>query len=177
MEKTRMTVQEYQSLPESSLPTELIDGELIVSPAPLDPHQKASWSIVVYLGSLKLAGTFRHASTDVYIGSDVVQPDIFWIHDDSPDCIQQNKRWYGAPDLIIEILSPSTAHRDRSKKYTIYEQHGVREYWLIDPEALFVEVYTRSSDHFARHGVFGIGETFQSPVLAIEIEVSTLLGV
>jgi Uma2 family endonuclease len=176
VEKTRMTVEEFKQLPESNLPTELIDGELIVSPAPLDPHQRASWSMVGYLASMKLPGIFRHAPTDVHIGDDVVQPDIFWIRENSTNCIQQDNRWYGAPDLIIEILSPSTAHRDRSKKYTIYEQHGVREYWLVDPEALFVEVYIRKDDQFARHGVFGVGETFVCAVLAVTIDVSALLG-
>jgi Uma2 family endonuclease len=177
MIRTRMTIEEFKNLPETDQPTELLDGELVVSPARLDPHQAASWSMTGYFFTLKLPGIFRHAPIDVFIGDQhVTQPDLIWIRENSTDCILREKRWYGAPDLVVEILSPSTAKRDRGIKYEIYEQYGVREYWLVDPEALFVEVYVREDDRFVRHGLFGAGEQFTSPALRIEIEVTALLG-
>jgi Uma2 family endonuclease len=173
----RTTIEEFKNLPETSEQIELIDGEVIVSPSPTEAHQSASMSIIAYFIRSNFGGTLRHAPFEVYIGgSNAPQPDLFWISPDNSDCHLIENYYHGAPDLIIEILSPSTAHRDRGRKYDIYEQYGVREYWLVDPEALFVEVYVRAGEKFARHGVFGRGEKFISPTLNAEIDVMLLLG-
>jgi Uma2 family endonuclease len=74
---------------------------------------------------------------------------------------------YGPPDLIVEILSPSTEARDRKAKYSLYERHGVREYWMVNPDERFIEVYTLADGTYKRAGVFVAGEDaeFASPLL------------
>jgi len=82
---------------------------------------------------------------DVVLGEgeerEVVQPDILYISEGRSGIIAEEEI-RGAPDLIIEIISPATAERDRTYKKTLYARHGVKEYWIVDPEAKMVEVYT-----------------------------------
>jgi Uma2 family endonuclease len=176
--KTRMTAAEFLQLPESSEIIELINGEVIMPPAPSDYHQANVGDIYFYLRQHVQKGTFRLAPTDVYLSEiDVVQPDIFWVSAENTVCVLvDGKFWRGAPDLIIEILSPSTARRDREAKFSLYEQHGVREYWMVEPEAAFVEVYSLQAGKYIRLGFFGLGETFKSPVLGnLDIAVDSFL--
>jgi len=120
----------------------------------------------------------RPAPTGLHLDErNFYEPDVFWIRPDNGLCTLVEKHyWHGAPDLIIEILSPSTAYRDRGIKYEMYEKHGVREYWLVDPEAAFIEVYVLAEGRFARLGLFRAGQTFTSLVISADIQVATLLG-
>jgi Uma2 family endonuclease len=164
-----MNAQEFFQLPETNLPTELIEGELIEMPAHHDQHQKTSIDLVMVLFPVLPPGEFRCAPTDVYLDdSNVFQPDLFWVSADNTNCRLQNGRWYDAPDLVIEIISPATARRDRKTKFDTYQKYGVREYWMIDPVAKYFEVWVRVMDiaKFVYLGVFGPAETFNSPVLA-----------
>lgn len=167
MVRTRMTAQEFFQLPESNLPTELIDGELIEMPAPVDKHQQVSLNSTLFLGPIIPGGILRYAPTDVYLDEvNVFQPDLFWVSTDNIKCRLQDGRWYGAPDLVIEIFSPSTTRRDKKTKFETYEKYGVREYWMIDPLAEYIEVWVLRDSQFDKLGVFVPGETFNSPVLA-----------
>lgn len=165
--QTRMTAREFMALPESSQPMELIHGELIVSPTPNNPHQTIVLSCAVFLKQNFSSGTTVISPMDVYLDVDtVVQPDVFWVSGENSLCkLNDDGYWHGAPDLVIEVLSPSTALRDRKAKFSLYEQYGVREYWLADPDAKFLEVYVRDGNRFVRLGVFAQGDTFTSAVL------------
>jgi Uma2 family endonuclease len=166
-ERIRMSVEEFKQLPESNQLTELIDGELIVSPAPKDDHQKLILPIGSYLRQIVSVGEVRVAPTDVWLGEDCVQPDIFWVSGPESKCkLGGDGYWYGAPDLIVEVLSPSTAYRDRGAKFNLYQQHGVREYWLADPDGEYFEVYVLENGMFIRKGAFGKGDAFVSLVLS-----------
>jgi len=177
--QTRLTSAEYWKLPETNQIEELIDGEIIVTPPPLDVHQKSSIKSLEFCIITIKTGELRHAPSGIHFedGYDF-EPDIFWIAPDNDHCVlaPDGRYWHGAPDLIIEILSPSTAYRDRGVKFETYEKHGVREYWLIDPEAAFVEVYRLENGQFIRLGVFRAGQTFASPVLGITVQVNALLS-
>jgi Uma2 family endonuclease len=154
---TRMTAKAFFELPESNLPTELIDGELIVSPAPIPEHQNVSVELIILLRGLIPNGKLYHAPIDVYFDeANSVQPDIVWVAEGS-QCFIGDKRLEGAPDLVIEILSPLTARRDKNKKFLLYEKHGVREYWLVDPLAQYIEVWRLEDGKFVPKGVFGPG--------------------
>src|SRR4051812_14161499 len=174
---TRMTAKAFLELPETNLPTELIDGELIVSPAPIPEHQNVSIELIILLRGLIPNGKLYHAPIDVYFDeANIVQPDILWVAENGL-CFIGDKRLEGAPDLIVEILSPSTARRDKNKKFLLYEKHGVREYWLVDSQAQYIEVWRLEDGKFAPKGVFGPGETFISTVLDNKIiEVGAVLG-
>ena len=167
--KIRVTFEEYDALPETNQIVELIDGEIIASP-PLDiRHQKALRQIVK-LPYCRLTGNgeFCIVPTGLHFddGSSF-EPDLFWVSADNDHCfLEDNGRyWHGAPDLVIEILSPTTASNDRGVKFEMYEQHGVREYWMVDPDANYVEIYRLEGDKFERQGLFKPNQPFTSTVL------------
>jgi Uma2 family endonuclease len=172
---TKMTADEFLQLPESQTLTELIDGEIVVAPAPEIGHQIASARSYDVIKALAPGGTVLFSPVDVLLNErDIVQPDILWISPES-NCSIERKYLVGAPDLIVEVLSPSTALRDKGVKFRLYEAHGVHEYWIIDPAAQYVEVWQRSGEKFERHGVFGAGESFVSAVLGQKaVEVSEI---
>ncbi|MEP7291291.1 MAG: Uma2 family endonuclease [Chloroflexota bacterium] len=174
--QTRTTLEEFKSLPESLDHIELIDGELIMSPAPKYLHQNAVGNTFFELRKLP-QGKVVVSPMDVYLDDEnVLQPDVFWVSGADSLCkLGEDGYWHGAPDLVVEVLSPSTARRDHSVKFALYARFGTREYWLLDPEGEFVEVFRRENDLLVRFGVFGIGENFALSVLPeISISVSTL---
>lgn len=174
----RVTAAEFLQLPETNQSTELIDGQVIVPSSRSDRHQSVLGNLLVLLYKTVHTGELRLAPTDVYLSeADVVQPDIFWVSAENSTCVLvDGKFWRGAPDFIIEILSPSTERRDRETRFNLYQQHGVREYWMVEPEAAFLEVYTLRDGIYTRLGFFGLGETFKSPALGdAEIIVDALL--
>lgn len=175
---TKMTFNEFMALPESTQPQELIKGVLIMAPAPKEPHQSTSTEAVYLLrGIVGNNGKVRHQPTNVHLGEDtVVQPDIFWAADNGSCQLGDDGYWHGAPDLIIEILSPSTEARDRGMKFDLYQHYGVREYWLIQPVLQFVKVYTREDNRLRRVGTFTGGEQFKSPLLRTDISVSAIFN-
>lgn len=173
---TKMTAAEFAELPESNTPIELINGEVVLAPSPVDRHQEAVGNLHVALRLLKRPGVLRLAPADVYIDEiNVVQPDLFWVSPESSNCHLIDHYWHGAPDLIIEILSPGTTRRDRGDKYRLYEKYGVREYWLVDADELYIEVYVLSDGKFARQGLFSLGEQFTSACLSVTLDVDRLL--
>lgn len=175
MVTTRMTATEFLALPESNRLEQLLHGEYLMSPPPTDAHQKVVGKIFLTLTQFLTTGELRIAPTGVYLEEEnFVEPDIFWVNPENTHCQlhPDGRYWHGAPDLVVEVLSPSTAAQDRGSKFDLYEKHGVREYWLADPEAQFVEVYTLVEQTFTRQGVFVPGENFVSPVLggqAVEV--------
>ena len=170
--KTRITASEYLQMPESAQQTELLDGQLIiygendVSPAPVNDHQRLVRRTTHVVEALIPNGEVFTAPTDVHFDElNVVQPDIFWVAENSKCVEVDGKYWYGAPDLIIEVLSPGTERKDRGKKFRLYQKYGVLEYWLISRTESFVEVYNWVDSVFIQQGVYGVDDTFESPVL------------
>jgi Uma2 family endonuclease len=181
LERIHMTPAQFRQLPETNEPTELINGELIVSPTPVNKHQGIVGESYFFLKGLAKQnpdlGQVIVSPMDVWLGENCVQPDVFWVSKPQSLCkLGEDGYWYGAPDLVIEVLSPSTAHKDRGIKFDLYEKHGVREYWLFDPDGRYIEVFRLLNGRFERLGAFGVGQSFSSAVLAnIEIQVDMLL--
>ncbi|HXL56567.1 MAG TPA: Uma2 family endonuclease, partial [Chitinophagaceae bacterium] len=131
----RTMFEVFESLPEGTL-CQLINNNLVMSPAPSDPHQKIlmriSSKLFDYVDTHQL-GEVRVAPYDVYFNKrNVYQPDIVFIANENIKNIQE-KGLFGAPDLVIEILSPKTAKYDLEDKRDVYERYGVKEYWAVDP--------------------------------------------
>lgn len=175
MERLRMTAAEFFDLPETHQPTELIDGEITVSPAPALKHQSLIVALIMLLGRIAPHGRTFVAPTDVYLDEEnVVQPDVLWLSPESACVPVQNKYLRGAPDLVIEVFSASTGRRDRREKFVLYEKHGVREYWIVDPDARFVEVWRREEAVFVHQGVYGPEDAFDSVTLGQAVELKPL---
>lgn len=127
---------------------ELIDGEIFVTPSAVTRHQRLSVRLALSLGNhLDLhpnQGEVFTARFDVVLTAyDVVEPDILVVLGDQRDILTE-KNVQGAPGLVIEILSPSTRKRDLTLKRQLFDREGVREYWIVDPEANTVAVHRRA---------------------------------
>jgi Uma2 family endonuclease len=175
--QTKMTAAEFLQRPETNRHVELIDGEIVVS-APKASHQRASFESAKHIEIIAPHGIVFQAPQDVYLDeSNVVQPDVMWNGPDSQCILIDDSYWRGAPDLVLEILSPSNAAHDKRVKFQLYEKHGVREYWIMDIPAHRLEVWQRANEKFVLHGIFGTGEIFVSAVLGDKtVEVSALFG-
>ncbi len=181
MTQTRITAEEYFQLPEHAELDliQLIDGQVVIGKTPFIKHQMilANVLFILVIHSRQAGGEALMLPTEVYIDTyNVYEPDVFYMPPDS-SCTRDELRIYGAPELVIEILSPSTARRDRTTKYSAYEQHGVQEYWIVDPAHETVEVYTQGDSGFERVGVFGDDDSFDSGVLAESISAAAIFDV
>lgn len=176
--RTRKTNDEFFALPETNRIVELLDGEVIEMPPPTTDHQAVSTNLIVLLHGLIPDGRLFHAPTDVVFEEGYVpQPDLIWVAAGSP-CIVEKKRLLGSPELLVEILSPSTEATDRGEKYALYERHGVREYWIVNPEQRFVELYAHDGRRFVRAGIYAAGRVtaFESPLLGKSVPVASIFG-
>jgi len=178
--KTRMTAVEFWQMTESTDQRfELIDGEAILMGTPTPDHQDVVLNGGVLLREIAKTqgGKVYVAPIEVYLDDEnIPQPDVIWLAPDSR-CKVTASRLEGAPDLIVEVFSPSTRQRDRVTKFRLYQKHGVREYWMIDPTAQYIEVWQYVAEKFEFFGVFKSGEAFNSPVLNDQtITVQTLFG-
>lgn len=149
--RTRYTYEDYCRLPEGA-PYQLIGGELVMTPSPTPSHQMVSMKLELKMASYVLdkgLGIVLYAPLDVYLGEDeTYQPDIIFIANERLAIIEE-KRINGAPDLVVEILSPSTGYYDLRSKYKVYEKKGVREYWLVDPQHRSVQIFYLRDGKFA----------------------------
>jgi len=152
-----VTYDDYLTLPDDGKKYEIIDGELIMTPSRVSVHQLTSRNIVRILDSFvskNKRGEVLYAPLDVVLSmTDVVQPDIVFISSERRDIITK-KNIIAAPDLVIEILSESTDTIDRVKKKNLYERHGVKEYWIVDPSARTVEQYILENNLYRSVGTF-----------------------
>ena len=139
----KKTVKDYQQLPEGA-PYQLINGKLIMSPAPKRSHQKLSGEIFKQIANyldIHKSGEIYYAPFDVYLDDEnVVQPDICFISQNNISILTE-AGVEGAPDMIIELLSPSNAYYDLRAKLQLYEKYGVKEYFIVDPEDNMVIAY------------------------------------
>jgi Uma2 family endonuclease len=145
-----MTLEEFDALPESNRPIQLIEGHLVVAPAPDRFHQRLSGAIYVaiylHLEAHPELGEVYQAPFDVqFPGVNVFQPDVMFFARAHLGRLT-DKRAVGAPDLVVEILSPSTARYDTGKKREVYARFGVTELWIVDPPRRSVSVYLLGQD-------------------------------
>jgi Uma2 family endonuclease len=145
MALAQITWQDVQQLPDDGNRYEAIEGELYVTPAPKVHHQRVSRRLERALYALVQdsgLGEILHAPIGVEFPATAegVQPDIIFVSSERRGIVADD--WIrGAPDLVVEILSPTTAARDRGVKRKLYERQGVAEYWIVDPDAAAVEVW------------------------------------
>ena len=149
----KLTYDDLVNLPDDGKRHEIIDGEHYVTPSPNTKHQaivgNLHASMEIYA---KRAGIGRMfvAPFDVFFSNiNVVEPDLLYIARDRFDVLTA-AHVRGAPDLAVEILSPSTRRTDEITKRKLYERFGVAEYWVVDPELDTVKIYRRRGASFER---------------------------
>lgn len=160
--------------------TQIINGEEIISPSPKFSHQSASMELVMLLANYvkqnKLGRVFA-APFDVILEQDFnhLQPDIFFVSNAKKDIMQDWIR--GVPDLVIEIVSPSSKKMDTVIKKGVYESYGVPECWIVFPEKVCIEVYTLVEGTYELHGAFSNEQTVHSKILPeLSFQADIMLG-
>ncbi len=149
MQLPSITWQDVQQMPDDGNRYEAIEGDLYVTPAPTPRHQILLLRLYDALRPLltRPRGVLLVAPVGVEFPDtrEGVQPDLLFVSSERRGIIGEASL-RGAPDLVIEILSPSTAHRDRTIKLELYERQGVREYWIVDPAEGAVDVWRFGSE-------------------------------
>lgn len=144
----KLTVEEFMKLPYVNV--ELIDGNLVQEPSPGYGHQGLITDIIaeisVQLKKNKL-GKIRPAPLDIILGTQVLQPDLLFISNARLEIVKDDKV-YGAPDVAFEIISPGSTFRDTKVKFDIYQQFGVKEYFIVYPDDKTVVRYVLSDGKY-----------------------------
>lgn len=165
--RIKFTVREYMTTPEDKR-YQLLDGEMILAPSPTTKHQRILVNLVRSLSSILVdrnLGRVWTAPLDVVLSDyDVAQPDLLFVSGERADIVTE-ANIQGAPDLVVEILSPSTAGYDRGYKQILYGRHGVREYWVVDPDAETVEVLVEGEEGLVPLGSYGNSGELITPLL------------
>jgi Uma2 family endonuclease len=166
--KMKLTYEDYCRTPDDER-WELLNGELVaMAPSPTLAHQRVAFNLAfqlrTFVDRMGIGEVFVAPLDVVLSGTNVVQPDVLFVSNERQH-ISTPANIRGTPDLVVEVLSPSTTSRDWRTKLDIYNEHGVREYWVADPEAQRVWVLTRGDGELKEVGNYGKGDTLISPLL------------
>ena len=165
--RVRFTYEDYLNTPEDKR-YELLDGELIMVASPNIQHQRTERKMGTRVDRFVERhdlGEMFFPPTDVILSdTDVVQPDLLFVSRERMHIIARDAI-RGAPDLVVEILSPSTARRDLTFKRRLYAKHGVKEYWQVNIDERRVTVLSLGDGDYEGVAVYGSGQTLTSPVL------------
>ncbi len=179
-QKLVLTYQDYLKMPDDRTRKEIIAGELYVTAAPSPLHQR----VVLGLAAALLSAAREHNLGEVLVSpvdvvlsqTDVVQPDIVFIAAVSSQIIG-DAAIHGAPDLVVEVLSPSTLKLDRQRKLDLYARAGVLEYWIVDPDSRAVEIYRLTQGAYRLERRISEGEVIRSALLTgLTLDLRDLFG-
>ena len=172
------TYDDYKTLTASTdRRYELIDGDLYMNPSPTVAHQVISRNLALRLHehvSSRRCGLVLFAPLDVVLGEgearSVVQPDILFVSNERAGIVTEDEI-IGAPDLVVEILSPRTAKRDVGIKKALYARSGVREYWIVDARLEGIEVFSLGESGYGRSVRYETGDRLLSAAVP-ELELA-----
>lgn len=172
------TEADYFALPDTNRYVELSEGRLIMPPHPTYRHQTALQNVFLNLQAfveLHRLGVVRFAPLPVRLWPGKIrEPGIVFVAQEHADRI--GEQVLGVPDLVVEVISPSTLTTDRVEKFYEYARAGVREYWMVDPEERAIEVYVLREGAYVLGGKYRPGETARSGLLVgLEISVGEVL--
>ena len=166
----KLTYDDFVHFPEDGKRHELIDGEHVVTPSPNMKHQAVLrnlagliWS---YLRTHRVGQVFFAPFDVVFSDFDVVEPDLLFVSKERQADVLTAAHVRGAPDLVVEVGSPSTRKRDETIKRRLYERFGVAEYWVVDPELDEIKVYRLVDGRYTRTAELALGrdEVLTSPL-------------
>jgi len=177
VKESPVTYEVYAEMPDDGNRYEILDGELeMMSPGPSTVHQGVSGKLYLLTQSCAEDYVIFMAPLDIILTrTNVLQPDLVMIHRDRLDIVAI-RGIEGAPDLVVEVLSPSSRKRDKVRKAGIYARHGVPEYWIIDAWARTLERYVLSGEHYVIADLFEEGDKVVSDKLpCVSFTVGELL--
>lgn len=171
------TYEDFCQLPADGRRYEILEGDLYVNPAPTTTHQTISkrlqFELMVQLERTGKGIVFDAPVDVIFSDKTVAEPDLLVVRPARRNIISE-RGIEGAPDLIVEILSPSTARNDRGVKSKVYAANGVAEYWIVDGSARRVELYSLGATGYGEATVFGPGSRALSRVFEFELSVDAL---
>ena len=165
---TQHTYKDYLETPDDER-WELLNGELVMAPSPRRMHQDVSGNLYfllrLFVDQMGLGRVYAAPFDVVLSETNVVQPDLLFVSNQR-EAILTDDNVTGAPDLVVEVLSPSTASRDWRIKLDLYAQHGVREYWVVDPDGQRIWVMAGHDGDLNEVANYGRGDVLTSPTLS-----------
>lgn len=175
---SKLTYEDYLTLPDDGRRYEILDGDLEMTPAPSPRHQAVSRNLQRLLDrhvTDNRLGSLYNAPIDILLApTTIVQPDLLFLAAGREQVVTE-RAIEGAPDLIVEILSPSTARRDRVAKAALYARFGVSHYWLVDPDARTVEIHALAAGSYRLVAAHAAAERFSAaPFLGLTIDLGTV---
>jgi Uma2 family endonuclease len=178
--RQRATLEEFWSLPESVLPVEYVNGEIIMSPTPTVLHQRILLEMAYVLRpfvALHKLGEIFIAPLDVALPTgDVIQPDIFLLNPKQAERARTTDRVKDVPPFLVEVLSPGSVAHDTIRKRALYERNGVREYWIVNPKAKSIAQLVLRKKQYVLNEL-GESDVIKGAVLAgFESGVGELMG-
>ena len=164
----KFTWEDYRTAPPDKR-YELLDGDLLMTPAPNLKHQDVQYrlghQLATFVDRQELGNVYFAPCDVVLTDHDVVQPDLLFVSRARRRLLANGDNVQGAPDLMIEILSPTTASRDLGYKRGLYARHGVAEYWTVDPEHETVRVLRNREEAPDADRTVGRDGILRSPLL------------
>ena len=164
----KMTTKEFFDLPEGPPYFQLIDGDLYMSPGPRRYHQRISMllgsELHAFIEDHQLGELYAAPSDVVLSGHTVVEPDLYFVSRERAH-ILNDQGTNGAPDLVVEILSPSTAKLDLGVKRVLYAKSGVLEMWVVVPETKTIEVYRFAEKADEPVATLGVQDALSTDIL------------
>jgi Uma2 family endonuclease len=146
---TRLTYDDFCLLPNNGRRYEIVEGDLIVTPAPRRLHQRIVTRLTRFLSGFvedhQLGEVYVSPFDVVFSPFDVVEPDLVYFSN-ARESVLTEMNAQGAPDLVVEVLSETTEKTDRTIKLKLYGKFGVQEYWIIDPDSPSAEIYRRGEE-------------------------------
>jgi Uma2 family endonuclease len=178
MGTTGLTYQALEHMPEDGLRREIIGGELFVTAAPATRHQDIVFELALRLrehaagvGGRMLMGVGVH-----FADVDFPIPDVIYLGPAS-SALVETTFVSGAPDLVVEVSSPSTRRTDLTRKKDLYARYGVAEYWFVDLDVDRVEIFRLTGTGYGQPLIVGRGEVLESPLLpGFALSIDELLG-
>jgi Uma2 family endonuclease len=174
---TKFTHADLLVMPNDGKRREIIEGDLYVTPSPRFSHQNVLFKLTLALGKYLEAspiGKLAISPLDVILSEyEVLEPDLLFVLNEHSEILSDWVR--GTPDLVIEILSPTSAPLDRGPKLKAYARHGVTEYWIVDPDERAVEIYRLTPEGYQLTRTFSEEAVLSSPMLpGFELQVGSL---
>ncbi|GIX42101.1 MAG: hypothetical protein KatS3mg129_1834 [Leptospiraceae bacterium] len=182
-ENKKLTYKQYFTIKDDKR-YELIEGKLLMSPAPNTKHQRIIRKLLRLIENClinkKIKGEVFLSPIDVVFREDIVlQPDIVYITEERKDIIKE-RGIFGIPDLVIEVISPGSEKRDIVDKKRIYEESKVKEYWIVFPNEEFIEVleYDEKGNRYKEIGVYNKEKELESKVIkGLKIKVKEVFEI